>query len=227
MEAFENQLVGRMARSAAQRFVALCDNVELKPSERLWTKGIASAHVYFPLSGSISLMSDNAGASNLEIDMVGREGMLGIHTILGGVLAPARADVLQPGRAYRIAVDDFNAELSRSPALQVVLQRYLYLRMLQMTSTAVCARFHEIGPRLARWMLMSHDRAASDSFEITHEALSQLLGVRRAGITRAAGQLQQTGCISYRRGVVQILDRPGLERASCACYQLDRQTFTG
>lgn len=224
---FENQLVGRMARSAAQRLLALSDDVELKTSDRLWTKGGVSTHVYFPLSGSVSLMSENDGDSNLEIDMVGREGMLGIHTILGGVLAPARADVMQPGRAHRIPVGAFTEELARSPALQVVLQRYLYLRLMQMTSTAVCARYHEIGPRLARWLLMSHDRAAADSFEVTHETLSQMLGVRRAGVTRAAQLLQQRELISYRRGVVQILDRHGLEGAACACYQLDHQTFIG
>jgi CRP-like cAMP-binding protein len=130
-----------------------------------------------------------------------------------------------PGAAWRIGSAAFRTELSASPALKRLLDRYLYVLMAQLATSAQCVRFHLIGPRLARWLLMSQDRAHSDSFHVTHEFLSYMLGVRRVGITLAAGALQDGGLIRYHRGDFEVLDRAGLESAACTCYASDESTY--
>ena len=153
--------------------------------------------------------------------MIGREGVLGLHVALGARAAPQRALVQGAGKAWRIRVPTFLAVLDGSPSLRTVLNRYLYLSMRQLATSAGCLRFHRIGPRLARWLLMTHDRAGADTFRITHEALAYMLGVRREGITSSASALQRAGLIEYRRGNVTVLDRAGLEKAACGCYAED------
>ena len=161
----------------------------------------------------------------LEVGMVGREGFLGVQLALGVATVPLHALVQGPGSALRIGSAPFRTELARSAALRRVLNRYLYVLMAQMAGSAACLRFHVIGQRLARWLLMSHDRAHDARFHVTHEFLAYMLGVRRVGITAAAGALQREGLIAYHRGEVTVLDRAGLEAAACACYADDRQTY--
>jgi CRP-like cAMP-binding protein len=157
--------------------------------------------------------------------MVGREGMLGAQLVLGVQAAPLHAVVQGAGAAWRIGRAEFSRELARSSALRRGLNRYVCVTMMQLASAASCLRFHQIGPRLARWLLMTQDRARSDTFHITHEFLAYMLGVRRVGITTAAGALQRDGLIRYRRGEMQVLNRRGLKAAACSCYAADREAY--
>ena len=220
-----NQLVQRLPRADRLRLIGLAEAVPLVLSQVLCEPGRPTRHVYFPTSGFISLVTVVAGSPALEVGMVGREGMLGAQLVLGVATAPLRALVQGSGVAWRVGAAAFRGELARSPALQRGLDRYLYVLMLQMTHSAACLRFHLIGPRLARWLLMSQDRARADSFSVTQEFLSYMLGVRRVGITAAAGALQRSGLIEYHRGRITVLDRPGLEQAACGCYAADRQAY--
>ena len=158
--------------------------------------------------------------------MIGREGMLGSHSVLGVAGSPLRALVQGAGSCLRVPAAAFRAELLASPALRGVLLRYVHVCMQQLTTSAVCLRFHQVGPRLARWLLMTQDRAHREQFHITQEFLAAMLGVRRVGVTRAAGALQQRGLIAYRRGAMQVLDRAGLEGAACSCYSRDLSLYS-
>lgn len=225
MAPVENHLIERLPQKDRLRLLALCEPVQLVLAEVLCHPGQPARHVYFPTEGFISLVAQVDGTPALEVGMVGREGMLGAHLALGVVTAPLHALVQGAGAAWRVATPAFRAELARSAPLQRGLNRYLYVLMAQLAASAACLRFHQIGPRLARWLLMTQDRAHSDQFHVTHEFLSYMLGVRRVGITAAAGVLQQGGLIEYRRGQLTVLDRPGLEAAACGCYAVDRQAY--
>jgi CRP-like cAMP-binding protein len=199
--------------------------VQLVLADVLCVRGDSTPYVYFPVGAFISLVATTDGSPSLEVGMVGREGMVGAHVALGVMTAPLRVVVQGPGSSWRISSKAFQAELASSEALQRVLDRYVCVLMAQLTTSAACLRFHEIGPRLARWLLMSQDRAHSDNFRMTHEFLAYMLGVRRVGITAAAGMLQQKGLIEYTRGDLTVLDRAGLEAAACGCYAADRKSY--
>jgi CRP-like cAMP-binding protein len=220
-----NDLVQRLPRAERARLIGLAEAVPLVLSEVLCEPGRPTRHVYFPTSGFVSLVAQVAGSPGLEVGMIGREGMLGAQLVLGVSTVPLRALVQGPGQAWRIRAADFRGELERSPALRRALGRYVYVLMLQLTHSAGCLRFHLIGPRLARWLLMSQDRALADSFAVTQEFLAYMLGVRRVGITAAAGALQRSGLIEYHRGRITVRDRPGLEEAACGCYAADRRVL--
>ncbi len=194
-------------------------------SQVLYEPGQAIRHVYFPVEGFVSLIAVVEHHPGLEVGMVGREGMLGAHLMLGVAAAPQKALVQGAGFAWRMGSAAFRRELALNAALRTHLQRYVHVLMCQLTASATCLRFHQIGPRLARWLLMSQDRAHADRFVVTHEFLALMLGVRRVGITLAAGSLQRAGLITYHRGELQVLDRRGLEAAACTCYAADRQTY--
>ena len=214
----QNHLIQRLPRTERLRLLALCEPVHLVLANVLCEPGTPVRHVYFPTDSFISLVSMIDGSPGVEVGMVGREGMLGAELALGVATAPLHALVQGPGAAWRIGVADFRRELAASPALQQGLHRYLYVLMAQLATSAACLRFHLIGPRLARWLLMTQDRAHSDSFQVTQEFLAYMLGVRRVGVTVAAGTLQRSGLIDYHRGDFTVLDRKGLERAACGCY---------
>ena len=225
MATAENHLIELLPRKERVRLLAICEPVQLVLSDVLSEAGTPTRHVYFPTEGFISLVALVDGSPSLEVGMVGREGMVGAQLVLGVVTTPLRALVQGPGAAWRIGTKAFRTELAHSPALQRGLNRYLYVLMAQLAASAGCLRFHQIGARLARWLLMSQDRAHADSFHVTHEFLSYMLGVRRVGITTAASALQRSGLIEYHRGELTVLDRSGLEAAACGCYAADRHTY--
>jgi len=221
-----NQLIERLPHKERHRLLALSEPVTLALSQVLSEAGSVTDYVYFPTAGFISLVAVTDGSSGVEVGMVGREGMLGIQAVLGVAMAPLHSLVQGAGTAWRIDITAFQRELLDSPVLQSSLQRYMYVLMVQLATSAACLRFHLIGQRLARWLLMTQDRACSDHLHVTHEFLAYMLGVRRVGITTAASALQRAGLIEYQRGSLIVLDRAGLEAAACSCYAAHRHTYT-
>jgi CRP-like cAMP-binding protein len=199
--------------------------VQLDLGDVLCEAGEVTSHGYFPQDSFISLVTRIEGEPALEVGMVGREGMLGAQLVLGVNTTPLHALVQGPGSAWRIDAAVIRREISRHEALDRILKRYIQVVMGQLATSAACTRFHKVGPRLARWLLMSQDRAHSNSFHLTHEFLAYMLGVRRVGITAAAGDLQRRGLIRYQRGLVTVLNRRGLVAAACGCYAADKRGY--
>jgi CRP-like cAMP-binding protein len=225
MDMLKNQLIERLPGKDRLRLLGLCTPVTWTLSQVLCEPGDPTPHVYFPTGAFVSLLSTFDGQPALEVGMVGHEGMLGTQVALGVDVWPLHAVVQGPGAAWRMAVRSFRCELVENRALRWVLLRYVEVLMTQRATSAACLRFHEIQPRLARWLLMSQDRARSRRFTVTHEFLAYMLGVRRAGITIAARALQAQGLITYHRGELLVLDRGGLRAVACSCYRSDRQAY--
>lgn len=225
MATSENHLLGLLPPRDRARLLGMSVAVELKLGAVLAEPGQETRYVYFPIDAFISLVTGIEGKPVLEVGMVGREGMLGVHVLLGVPAEPVHALVQGAGGALRIGAAPFRRELARSKSLRDTGHRYLYVLMAQLATSAGCTRFHNVGPRLARWLLMSQDRARSDTFRITQEFLAYMLGVRRVGITAAAGQLQRRGLIRYRRGEITVRNRLGLEASACSCYAADREVY--
>jgi CRP-like cAMP-binding protein len=221
----DNHLIQLLPRADRARLLSCCETIQLHLSEVLCEPGQPTRHVYFPTEGFISLVTLAPGHPGLEVGMVGCEGMLGAPLALGVGASPLRALVQGEGETLRIGTKPFRAELARSAELRRQVDLYLYVLMAQLATSAACIRFHQIGPRLARWLLMMQDRAHTDHFHVTHEFLAYMLGVRRVGITVAAGLLQHDGLIRYTRGDLTVVDRSGLEHAACGCYAIDRATY--
>jgi CRP-like cAMP-binding protein len=221
----ENHLIELLPRRQRLQLLAICEPVQLVLSEVLCEAGEPALHVYFPTQGFISLVAQVDDHPGVEVGMIGREGMLGAQLALGVSTAPLHALVQGAGSALRVESRAFRRELRQNLALQHLLHRYAFVRVVQLASSAACLRFHLIGPRLARWLLMSQDRAHADTFHVTHEFLAYMLGVRRVGVTVAAGLLQQDGLIAYHRGLLTVLDRKRLESTACACYAMDQHAY--
>jgi len=220
-----NRLLAGLPRTDRERLVAGGEWVGLAFGEVLCEAGQRIRHVYFPADGFVSLAAPVDSRASLEVGLIGNEGMLGIPLVLGIAVSAQRALVRGAGRALRMPAAAFHRELQGSAALQRGLNRYLYALMAQFAQTAACTRYHLLEARLARWLLMTHDRAHSDGFRLTHDFLADMLGVRRVGVTKAAGALQRKRLISYRRGHITVVDRSGLESSSCGCYRAMKQTY--
>jgi CRP-like cAMP-binding protein len=213
-----NRLLAVLSRAERTRLLASCDAVDLVLGNVLCKPGARMEHAYFPIDSFVSLLIPIDGHPDLEVALVGDEGMLGVSLALGLDTSPLQALVQGAGTAWRIKAADLRRELGRNPNLTRALNRYIYVMLNQLALVAACIRFHRVEARLARWLLLTADRAHSDQFDVTHELLSHMLGVRRVGVTRAASALRERNLIRYHRGHVTILERRGLETASCACY---------
>jgi CRP-like cAMP-binding protein len=223
--AANNRLLELLPSKDRQRLLAASRHVELKFGDVLREPGQRIRYVYFPTGSSISLLAPSDGDETLEVAIIGDEGVLGVSVAFGISVGSQRALVNVGGTAWRIAAAPFCREFERSAALRLILSRYTYVVMSQISHTAVCANFHEVAARLARWLLVTGDRARSDTFHITQELISAMLGVRREGVNRAASLLQERKLIRYARGRLTILDRHALQAAACGCYSAARSAY--
>ncbi|MDF1529061.1 MAG: Crp/Fnr family transcriptional regulator [Sedimenticola sp.] len=222
---FTNRLLANLPHRVRQQVLTGCERVDLVDADILAEPGEPIRHVYFPTEGSISMLASVDGHSSLEVGLVGAEGMLGTPLILGVAVSSLRAVVRGEGSALRMTAASFRRELKQNAVLGRELNRYLYVVMDQFAQAVTCSRFHLLESRLARWLLMTHDRTHSDMFHATHKSLSRILGVRRVGVTKAATALQNKNLISYTRGDITITDRDGLEKVSCECYAFDKTAY--
>lgn len=214
-----------MPRATQTRLVSRMSIVTMKLREVLVEAGDAMPYIYFPLGGIMSILAVMDDGDAVEISTVGSEGMVGVPVFLGSATSPSRAVQQAVGAAWRMPAKDFLKEVDRDKTLSAILRRYTQTFFVQVAQSAACNRLHEANERMARWLLMCHDRVATDVFPITHEFLAQMLGVRRATVTVIAGMLQKAGILRYQRGVVSIVDREKLEEASCECYRIINEEY--
>ena len=215
-----NSLLAALPHKDFELLQASLEPIALTFGDVLYRPGEPIHHVYFPTDSLVSLLTLVEGHQALEVGLIGHEGMLGVPLALGVNESPVRALVLGSGMALRMTSAHFHQEFQHSMRLQHEVYRYTYELMVQMTQTAACNRFHRVEARLARWLLMTRDRVRSNQFHLTQDLLANMLGVRRVGITKAAGDLRLRKLISYNRGEIIILDGDGLEAAACQCYQI-------
>lgn len=214
-----NRLIASLPRKERDRILNRCKTVDLVFGAILCEANQLLRYVYFPLTSFISMVAIKGDHHPpLDMGLIGSEGMLGVTLLLGINAAPLHAMVRGAGTALRMTASQFRRECGGSPSLLRILNRYLYVLMAQLSQTAICSCFHGVEMRLARWLLMTHDRAHANHFHLIHQSLADMLGVQRSAITIAAGALQKRKLIRYTRGEINILNRRGLEAASCACY---------
>ena len=216
----DNSILASLPAGEQQRLRKLCAPVVLASGTVLQDSGSPIRSVYFPLSGMISIVASLADGAAVEVGVIGREGVLGFEMLLGGTMAANLAVVQQDGNGLRMDAKVFRKELERLPALKDATGHAALLFLDQVSQTVACNGRHNVEQRCARWLLMTRDRVGADSFSLTQEFLAQMLGVRRAGVSAAAGALRSAGLITYRRGEVVVLDRRGLAAASCECYRI-------
>jgi CRP-like cAMP-binding protein len=221
-----NRLLGGLPHVDERQLLALCERVQVQAGELLHEAGKPIRSVYFPTGSFASLLADTDRTNGVEVALIGAEGMLGLSCMLEVTTAPFQVRVQGAGSAWRMDVGEFQRQVAARPVLSQRLARYLFVRMTDLAQMVICTRYHLVETRLARWLLMTADRADSHEFHLTQELLAAMLGVRRAGITIAAGSLQERGFIRYHRGIITILDRRGLERVSCICYARARESYT-
>ena len=222
-----NRLLAALPKKEYQQLLARLEPVTLTFGDILFEPGDNIRHVYFPNNSIISLLSAVGEHEHLEVGIVGNEGMAGLPVFMGVSKSRTRGLVQGQGSALRMKAAALRKELSNGngSSLQKLLHRYTHSLLTQISQSAACNRFHQVNPRLARWLLMTHDRTEGDEFRLTQEFLSQMLGVRREGVTLAAGVLQKQNLIRYSRGQIRILDRAGLEAASCKCYEVVKDDY--
>ena len=225
LEAPENRLLAALPAEDYQRLLPECKLVRLSLEHSLFDPAELPEYVYFPHQLAASIVCTMENGITVEVGFVGREGVVGIQAILGGGILPFRSFVQIAGDATRIPADRLKAEFDRGGALQKLILRYFQAFLTQVSQTAACNRLHTLEARFARWLLLAGDAIGSDDLLLTQEFAAQMLGVRRAGVTEAAGSLQRSALIRYTRGRVTILDRDGLEKVSCECYRTVRNEF--
>lgn len=214
----QNRLLAALGEPDFQRLEARLRLVALPLGESLYEPDAALRHVYFPTDAIVSLLYVMADGSSAEIAVVGNEGVIGVALFMGGETTPSRAVVQSAGHAYRLEGTLLKEEFTRAGAMQHLLLRYTQALITQMAQTAVCNRHHSLDQQLCRWLLLSLDRLQSNELVMTQELIANMLGVRREGVTEAAGKLQEAGLISYSRGHIAVRDRAGIEARTCECY---------
>ncbi|BBE50695.1 hypothetical protein OYT1_ch1135 [Ferriphaselus amnicola] len=221
-----NSLLAALPGKEFELLKATLEPIPLTFGDVIYLPGEPIEHVYFPTDALVSLLTQVSGHQALEVGMVGHEGMLGIPLALGVSHSPVCALVQGTGTALRMSSAHFRDEFRQSTLLQREINRYTFELMVQLTQTAACNRFHRVEERLARWLLMTRDRVRSNQFHQTQDLLGNMLGVRRVGVTKAAGALRERKLITYNRGEIKILDGIGLEAAACSCYQVIKNMHT-
>jgi len=222
----QNHLLAVLPASEGERLFPYLEPVPLPLGEALYESGGRLSHVYFPTTAIVSLLYVMENGASAEIAVVGNEGIVGIALFMGGETMPNRAVVQSAGHGYRLKGHILTQEFDRSGTLQHLLLRYTLALLTQMAQTAVCNRHHSVDQQLCRWLLLSLDRLPVNELKMTQELIANMLGVRREGVTEAAGKLQKAGLIHYNRGHITVLDRPGLEARVCECYEVVRQEFS-
>jgi CRP-like cAMP-binding protein len=221
----QNHLLAALPATEFDRLSPHLELVAMPLGEALYESGGLLHHVYFPTTSIVSLLYVLADGASAEIAVVGNEGILGISLFMGGETTPSRAVVQSAGFGYRLKAQLLKQEFNRAGPVLHLLLRYTQALITQMTQTAVCNRHHSVEQQLCRWLLLSLDRLSSDSLTMTQELIANMLGVRREGVTEAAGNLQRAGLIRYSRGRIEVLDRPALEKAVCECYAVVKTEF--
>ena len=214
----KNLLLAALPSEVKQRLSPLLEPVQLSLGQVLHEAGGALSHVYFPSDAIVSLLYVTENGASAEIAVVGNEGLVGIAVFMGGESTTSRAIVQSAGQALRLPVNQLKDEFNRHGEMLHLLLRYTQALITQMAQTAVCNRHHSIDQQLCRWLLLSLDRLPGNQLNMTQELIANMLGVRREGVTEAAGKLHRQGVIEYRRGHITVLDRPRLEQLSCECY---------
>ena len=221
----QNHLLDALPANDFARIEPHLELIPMKLGDVLYEPGAKLRYVYFPTTSIVSLLYVMKDGASAEIAIVGNEGILGISLFMGGETTPSRAVVQSAGYGFRLKSQLLKNEFGRfGPTLHLLL-RYTQALITQMSQTAVCNRHHSVDQQLCRWLLLSLDRLASNELTMTQELIANMLGVRREGVTEAAGKLQDAGLIQYRRGKITVLDRPGLEARSCECYQVVKTEF--
>jgi len=215
-----NELLAALPKKEYQALRSQLEEIPLVFEEILYRPEVLISDIYFPNHGVISLLAGLNERATLEVGLVGKEGVLGLAVFMGVNASQNRAVVQGAGSAMKMKAAAFRRECNNGGALPRVLQRYTHSLLTQITQTAVCNQFHSIEARLARWLLMTHDRIEADEFQLTQEFLSNMLAVRRECVNKAAGKLQKRNLIRYSRGRLKVLDRAGLEATTCGCYEI-------
>lgn len=221
----QNHLLAALPAAAFERLQPHLKLVSLPLGEALSESGVVLRHVYFPTNSIVSLLYVMADGRSAEIAVVGNEGVIGISLFMGGETTPSRAVVQSAGHAYKLAGHVLKEAFNQAGAMQHVLLRYTQALLTQMAQTAVCNRHHSLDQQLCRWLLLSLDRLTSNELVMTQELIANMLGVRREGVTEAAGKLHHAGLIHYSRGRITVTDRAGLEARTCECYAVVKKEF--
>ena len=219
----KNKLLAALSDEVVERLMPGLEMIDLPLGKVLYESGDTMPHVYFPVDSIISLLYVMENGSSAEISVVGNEGVVGISLFMGGESTPSRAVVQSAGRALRLPGQKIKNEFNLHGELLVLMLRYTQALITQMSQTAVCNRHHTIDQQLCRWLLLSLDRLPTNRLTMTQELIANMLGVRREGVTEAAGKLQRAAVIEYRRGRITVLDRPKLEEMCCECYAVVKQ----
>ena len=222
----KNNLINLLSKEAQDLLLSRAELTDIKLSEIICIANEPTEFLYFPIDGFISIVQDIDKHPPLEVGMIGREGVLGAELLLGTKTNTFGAIVQGAGSAWKIGANDFLAVAHVSPEIKNIIGSYIAIRVSQLGLSVACEHFHEIGPRLAKWLLMSQDRAKSSTFLMTHEFISLMLGVRRVGITTTAAEFRRRGLIEYHRGEMKILNRVGLKSEACSCYQQNIKIYS-
>jgi CRP-like cAMP-binding protein len=221
----QNHLLAALTAPEQERLFPQLELVPMPLGTVLYESGSHLGHVYFPTTSIVSLLYVMEDGASAEIAVVGNEGLVGVALFMGGETTPSRAVVQSAGFAYRLAGARLKEEFGRNGSMQHLMLRYTQALLTQMAQTAVCNRHHSVDQQLCRWLLLSLDRLASNELTMTQELIANMLGVRREGVTQAAGHLQSAGLIKFSRGRITVIDRPGLERRVCECYEVVKKEF--